>query len=159
MSASSAYLQFFDDAWSHAYESLAGGIEGVTEAEASWQAPAYASVAREEGWPAPGTIAWHVAHLTHCKRYYADVIRRRAEAESPEPRPWATPATFDALVGLLKEAHAEQRTAIEALEDDDLEVVIEGDRRLADFLSATIRHDIWHAAQIAMARRLAGSAG
>lgn len=155
MSDLQVILQAFDDAWDHPYESLASALEGVTEEEAFWQAPAYADQEPEEGWPPPGTIAWQVAHLSHCKRHYRDILQHGDPSSRPEVRSWKPQPGFEALLNRLQEAHAAQRMVILGLTDDQLDAVpaqeVMPTRR---FLAMCTRHDAWHAAQIAVARRL-----
>ena len=154
MNAVAVYLRQLDDAWAHRWESLTAVLEGVTEKEADWQAPAYAAEDREEGWPAPGTVRWQVAHIAHCKRYYTKFIRAPGVSERPPAEPRTPLATFAAEVGALEEAHAAQRTALAALRDADLEEPVGNGMPMAEFLAMAIRHDAWHGAQIAVARRL-----
>lgn len=154
MDAVSPYRKAFDDAWSHAWESLHAVLQGVTEDEAHWQAPCYADDEPEAHWPAPGTIAWQVAHVTHCKRYYTEIMRHRGATERP-PTPSFEPAPdFAAQRAALEEAHAAQRAMLASLTDDDLALRASNDMTLPEFLRMMTRHDTWHAAQIAVARRL-----
>ncbi len=148
------YLAAFDDAWSHKWESLQVVLGGVSDNEASWQARCYAGEKAEDGWPLPGTILWQVAHIAHCKRHYAAIIRARASARAPDIAPRRVLEDFAAEHESLVTAHAEQRGAIVGIGDDDLSAVVCGMRPLGEFLAMTIRHDSWHAAQIAVARRL-----
>lgn len=154
MRALDAYLAAFDDAWSHAWESLSAVLEGVSEEEAYWQAPCYALDPVEDGWPSPGTIAWQIAHLAHCKGYYAAVIRDRAMNASPPTEPRTPLQGLPAERAALKAAHALQRDAMEEVGDEDLGQLASGKMPLGEFLAMTTRHDAWHAAQIALARRL-----
>lgn len=154
MTAVNQILQVFDDAWSHKWESLASVLDGVTEAEACWQADAYAAEAPEAGWPLPGTIAWQVAHVAHCKRHYTDVIRARAESEAPAVEPRRPLSSFAEERAALEVAHTAQREAIASVPDADLPAVACGKMPLGEFLVMATRHDTWHAAQIAVVRRL-----
>ncbi len=154
MSEIHGYLRSFDDAWSHAWESVQAVLEGVSAAEAFWQAAAYEDEPREEGWPAPGTIAWHVAHMAHCKRYYTEIVRRAGETERPDAAPWAEVSSLDGLLGVLRAAHADQRAAIASLSDEQLHLTTPNDMSLSAFLAMCTRHDTWHAGQIAVVRRL-----
>jgi len=153
------HLAALDDAWSHKWESLASVLSGLGEEEARWQAPAYADEAQEEGWPPEGTVLWHLAHLAHCKRYYASIVRARDDAEPPEVAARVPPADLAAERAALEAAHAEQREAIAAIGGDDLEKVACGKMPLGEFLTMTIRHDAWHGAQVAVLRRLYRAAG
>lgn len=147
-------LAAFDEAWGHEWESLEAVLGGLTEAEASWQSAAYAGETQEEGWPPEGTILWQLAHLAHCKRYYAAMIGARAEASPPEVEPRTPQEGLAAALGALESAHKEQRAAIVAIGDDDLAAPTCGKMPLGEFLRMGTRHDAWHGAQIAVLRRL-----
>ena len=82
-------------------------VDGVTEEEAAWQAACYAADDREEGWPAPGTVAWQAAHVAHCKRYYTRILERVGEADPPEAEPWTPLATYAEIRAALA-AHTNQ---------------------------------------------------
>jgi uncharacterized damage-inducible protein DinB len=150
------WLQTVDDAFGHPWESVSAALEGLTEAEACWQPPAYASEPVERDWPLPGTIAWHVAHLAHCKRYYTRIIEARGSSGTPAVEPRSPLGALEDELTALREAHARQRAAVAALAPGDLAVEVGEQRRmsLAEFLAMTTRHDVWHAAQIAVVRRL-----
>jgi hypothetical protein len=114
----------------------------------------YAGEEREDGWPVPGTIAWQIAHVTHCKRHYADCFRSVGKGAIPPVRPWTEVTSLTELLDLLAQAHAEQLAALGALTDAQLDVDIRGGMSVVDFAAMNIRHDAWHASQIAVARRL-----
>ena len=137
----------FDGAWSHDWESLRSALEGLSEEEANWQAPCYRSETAAGGWPLPGSVRWQVAHVAHYKREYAARLGSDPEAGSPD-LPHRPSMSFAEDLAELHAAHAAQRTAIERLDPGALTPAV------AEFLSNTIRHDSWHAGQIAIARRL-----
>jgi len=142
MTVVESILVHLDNAWNHDWDSLQTVLAGLTDAEASWQAPSYA----EEGAEA-GTIRWQIAHIADCKRAYTARIQGDIAARTPDV---PVPASAD-LAGDLEElrnAHEAQREAIAGMTDDQMTPVA------VDFLANTIRHDIWHAGQIAIARRL-----
>lgn len=148
------YLQQFDDAWSHSFESMSFALDGVTEAEAAWQAPCYRTDETEEGWPLPGSIRWQVCHVAHCKRHYTDIFLRVGDSERPDVVPWTPLPSFVSDRDALTDIHAHQREAIVALGEDRLGVIAGNGMPFREFLSMCIRHDIWHASQIVIARRL-----
>ncbi len=154
MHALDVLLLAFDHAWEHRWESLQSALKGVEAPEAQWQAPAYAEAEREEGWPLPGSIAWQVAHVAHCKRYYTEVILQRARPGEPAMPPRPPHQGFEEEVAGLRAAHAAQRVAIAALSDADLEARVGSAMSLVEFVTMCTRHDVWHASQIAVARRL-----
>jgi uncharacterized damage-inducible protein DinB len=149
------YLHQLDHAWSHAFESVASALDGVTEEEAFWQAPCYAAEEREDGWPPPGTIAWQLAHLAHCKRHYTDCfLQPPGTSERPEVTPWTPCDSLAELRAVLEDVHAGQRAAIAGLGEERLGETAADGTPFREFLSMCIRHDTWHASQIAVARRL-----
>jgi uncharacterized damage-inducible protein DinB len=154
MTAAAVHLRHLDDAWSHRWEGLREALAGMTEEEASWQAPCYAAEPREEGWPPPGTIAWQIAHVAHCKRYYAAMLHRLGATERPPEVPWSPPATLAGLLGALEAAHGAERDAVAALTDADLPRRAPNGMTASEFVAMCVRHATWHAAQIAVARRL-----
>ena len=154
MTGVEAFLRQLDDSWEHKWESLSAVLATVEEDEADWQAPCYAEEEQEEGWPPPGTVRWQVAHVAHCKRHYTDFIKAPGSSERP-PVPARKPTeSFAEDRAELAAAHAEQRDAIASLSESDLELSVGNGMRLDVFLAMAIRHDSWHAAQIAVARRL-----
>jgi uncharacterized damage-inducible protein DinB len=146
MSDLSTHILHLDDAWNHDFESLMSVLDGVSEEEAAWQPPCYHDVPMTPGWPAPGSIRWQVAHIAFYKREYAARISDRG-GPTPDSSRTAT-TTFAEDLAELHAAHEAEREAITALSAPDLT------SELGQFLAAIIRHDVWHAAQIAVVRRL-----
>jgi uncharacterized damage-inducible protein DinB len=142
-----------DDAWGHAWESVSVVLAGVGEDEAAWQAEAYADVDAEAGWPAPGTIHWQVAHLAANKVEYASHVRRALDSAEAVVETYTASATFTEAVAALSEAHAALRSAIEALTPEALASEGNHGMPLVEYLAMVIRHDTWHAGQIAVLRR------
>lgn len=152
MNRTSVLVHAFHDAWSHKWEAFTPVIQGLTQAEAEWQHPSYAKLEVEDGWPPNGCILWHIAHLIHCSERYARVLRQ-----------WGTPAesrtaTFDSLnldnlLLRLEKAHTDLAQCIANVHDKQLDTITSG-MTLQEFILMCVRHDSWHASQIAMARRL-----
>ncbi|MDF1729482.1 MAG: DinB family protein [Planctomycetota bacterium] len=144
----------FDDAWEHSWESLKEALHGVDEAEAAHVPADYDGEDREEGWPAPGSILWQVAHLGHCKAYYTALIAKRGSTPgNPDAEALVPRDSFVEHLRALQEIHANQRAAIAGLTQEDMELKVGNGMLLPEFLSMIIRHDIWHASQVAVARR------
>jgi uncharacterized damage-inducible protein DinB len=152
MTRNSELLAAFDDAWGHKWESVSYELNGITEDEAIFRHPAYAEIPLEDGHPPAGTIIWHLVHLAHCYlNYTARVAMRPAEpAELPPPK-YASLA--DAIQNLLA-ARGAFRETIAALSEDELDELLYYDKPVIDLARSTVRHDVWHAGQIAVARRL-----
>ncbi len=145
-------LRHLDDAWSHAYESVRAVLDGVSDDEWSWQPPGYD--ASEDVGPPPGSIAWHVAHLTACKNEYACHVRDRGDAVDLQGAEHEIPPTMPLALKALEAAHAWLRHEVEALQPEDLKLEANHQLALDEFLAMTIRHDSWHGGRIAVARRL-----
>lgn len=149
-----ALLRQLDDAWAHRWESLTSVLEGVDAEEAAWQAPAYAAEEQEAGWPEPGTVHWTVAHIAHCKRHYTRCLEERGGTERPPETKRTSDADFLASRRELEAAHAAQRVVIATLVDEELGLTVGNAMDVREFLTMAVRHDIWHAGQIAVLRRL-----
>jgi hypothetical protein len=145
-------LAGFDDVWSHRWESMELVFKDVTEEEANYQHESYLDAEQYPGDPPSGTIKWYVHHLAHCYDHYKDVIAMRpAKPENPPP---PEILAFDVMLDTLRRYRRQLRDTIATLPDDALdEKVFNGDA-VAMFVRMVIRHDAWHAGQIAVARRL-----
>ncbi|MDA1194561.1 MAG: DinB family protein [Planctomycetota bacterium] len=146
-------LRQFDDAWGHRWESLSAVLADVTEPEADWQPPGYGDVPAIAGQPPAGCIHAQVAHLAECKADYAPRLAQACARPAPEPTARRGPAFGAALVA-LQQTHADLRALVAGLEPADLGRDAGDSMDVGEFLAMTIRHDTWHAGQIAVARRL-----
>ncbi|MEM8886075.1 MAG: DinB family protein [Planctomycetota bacterium] len=154
MRAIDAFLLQLDGAWDHAWESLRSALDGITDEEATWQAPCYRGEESAPGMPLAGTVHWHVAHLADCKDYYSACLRHRGKEGAVECEPLKPRASFAESLEQLKQVHEAQRELVASLQDEDLALTVENGVRVSEYLATTLRHDAWHAAQIAVARRL-----
>ena len=153
MNAIDLILHTYDDSWSHAWESVDSVLQGITDEEAAWQSPAYRDETPQSGLPLPGTILWHIAHVEHCARMYAGVLRTRPVDAYPDLPP-PSPLTLSELVPAMEAARNELREAIASLKEDHLEETCIGQQSVAEFLGNILRHHTWHGGEIAVARRL-----
>ena len=145
-------LAAFDDAWDHKWESVSYALNGVRDDEASYQHSAYSDVPPDEGYPPAGTILWHLVHLAHCYVNYTERIKQR-----PSELQELSPPKYDSLsnaIENLKVARSAFRETIASLSDEQLDDLLYYGKPVIDLARSTIRHDVWHASQIAVARRL-----
>jgi hypothetical protein len=154
MTEVAGYVAALGDAWEHRWESIFSALRGVTDLEADWQAPCYRAEEPEPGWPPPGTIRWQVAHVAHCKRYYAAVLAARGRAKKPAVAARIAPTDFAGETAALEAAHRAQVAGVARLVPSDLDVRVPTGMSVRELLDHQVRHDVWHAAQIVVARRL-----
>src|SRR5881227_1346524 len=140
-------LKAFDENWSHQCESLDSILADVTSEESEWQHAAYSGETLVQGLPEPGTIRWHVAHLEHCARHYAEILRTRPVTHEP-PTPPPGVADLPQLIHRLEGARRSLRTEIERLSDADLDAPCVREMSVAKFLRMVVRHEVWHAGRL-----------
>ncbi len=152
MDAVDMALRQLNDLWGHEWESLTAVLRGLTEEEANWRAPCYAGLDATAGDAPPGSILWQIAHIASCKREYASMFGASpAEAASA---PVTGLLDLSACLLELERAQAVERAAIAALRGSDLERPLPNGQTVARQIALALRHDAWHAGQIALARRL-----
>lgn len=136
---------------------LKGSLRGITAAQAAWR-------------PAPGRHnIWELAvHAAYWK--YAILRRLRRELRGsfplkgsnwfPRPEGSAGEEDWKRDLRLLSDMHRELRRAVEEVSDEALDQVPEGSKtRLADLILGGAFHDIYHAGQIQLLKRLQGIGG
>ncbi|MDJ0521692.1 MAG: DinB family protein, partial [Planctomycetota bacterium] len=89
-----------------------------------------------------------------CKKEYACYVRDRGGDVDFEGAEHVVPPSPKAARRALEEAHAWLRHEVEALEPGDLALQANPQMKLDEFLAMIVRHDIWHAGQMAVVRRL-----
>ncbi len=145
-------LALLDDTWAHRWESVTGAIKDLREDEAAFQHAAYANEPREEGLPPPGTVLWYLAHMAHCNAFYAAMIRQRPKKPAePDAPGWLT---LKDCLAALERTHGELRAAVAELPAGAISDKLGNGQSIAEFIRACARHECWHSAQIAVARRL-----
>ena len=152
MTRKNELLTGYDAAWSREWESLQSVLKNLTEEEARYQHPAYSDEPPEDGHPPAGTVLWHLIHLPHCYRHYVNVIRQRP-AKPDDPPPPESNSVEEAIANLLLD-RADLRDAIAELSEEQLDEKLYYGGTVADLVRGSVRHNAWHAGQIAVARRL-----
>lgn len=131
---------------------LRGTLRGVTALEAAWR-------------PAPGRHnVWEIAlHAAYWKYTVLRRLRQPKEVRFPLPgsnffvRPEGAPneIAWRADLKILADVHRELRAAVSALTDVQLDLVPEGSKTpIVDLLLGIAYHDIYHAGQIQILKRL-----
>lgn len=146
-------LAAFDDAWSHQWESFELVTKDLSEVEAQFIHTAYADVIQEDGWPKAGSVLWHLVHMEYWYRYYIDCLEKPMDDRAPLPMPHAASTLAEAMEKLLTRRKT-LRNMIHDIPDEGLDISIKGRIRCGEFIRMMIRHDTYHTAQIAVARRL-----
>jgi hypothetical protein len=154
MDAIALLLLQFDHNWDHSWESIQSAMKNVKLEEASFQAPCYSGEKGEADLPLPGTILHQLVHMHWCNLHYANVIRLRPQKEISDP-PKPPVMTLIQTLAALHESHNALRGEVAKLTESDLEGPCgHGASNVAEFVSGCVRHEAWHASQIAVARRL-----
>ena len=149
-------LDQFDAAWEHKWESILAALDQTTEGEALWQPPGYDAEDVNKGSPGNGSVLWQIAHIAASKRGYLEFIKdgnSRRVAHSSH----ISKCSFAAEMEYLKKTHAELRDTLSHLTDTDLDEEVswcEETLPLYQYVNMIIRHDLWHAGQIRVVRRL-----
>ena len=146
-------LAAFDDAWSHRGESFETATKDLSEEEAQYIHPVYADVPEEDGWPNAGSILWHLVHMEYWYRYYIDCLEKPTEEKAPLPATDSAASLAEAMQKLLAQRKT-LRNMISDIPDPGLDFSLRGRIRTGEFIRMIIRHDTYHTAQIALARRL-----
>ncbi len=152
MSPTQLLLAAFDESFSHQWESIEHALHGLSDAEATWQHPAYVNEVESALDPPPGTVVWHIAHLDHCLRHYRNVLKARPLDTEPETLPPPL-GSLHQHIASLHEAREALRDAIAGLTDDDLAEKCRQTMSVAEFVRMFTRHNTWHAGQIMVLRR------
>jgi hypothetical protein len=149
-------LRLIDQAYDHKSwhgPNLRGSIRGLTVEIAAWR-------------PAPERHSiWEI--VLHAA-YWKYAIRRRLLGEKRGsfplkgsdwfPRSLTSPTSWEEDVALLEQTHRSMRSAVAALDPADLERTSAGSRFTNFFLvSGIAAHDVYHAGQIQLLKRLAGA--
>jgi uncharacterized damage-inducible protein DinB len=145
-------LASFDEVWSHKWESIDAVLKDMTDDEARFVHPIYLGIEREEGFPSNGSILWHLTHLAFCYRHYSEGLR--AMPAKPADTSGHEPASVEDAIEDLKRSRQTLREEIAGLADSSLDQKVWFGDTVAQFIRMIIRHDAWHSAQIAVARRL-----
>ena len=134
---------------------LRGSLRGVSAEQAAWR-------------PDPSRHnVWELA--VHCAYWKYSVLRRLRQGEDvrfpirgsnwfPRPEGDASERAWKADLQMLGEIHRELRQAVASLADGDLETVPEGSKTtFLDLVLGVTHHDIYHAGQIQLLKRLYAS--
>jgi hypothetical protein len=133
---------------------LKGSLRGLSAEQAAWR-------------PAPARHnVWEIA--VHAAYWKYSVLRRLARLRGEEvrfplkgsnwfrrPEGGADEKTWKADLKVLEEMHRQLRAAVAALSEPDLETVPEGSStKIVDLVLGVAYHDIYHAGQIQLLKRL-----
>jgi uncharacterized damage-inducible protein DinB len=133
---------------------LRGSLRGVSPEAAAWR---------------PGEGRRCIAEIAVHAAYWKYIVRRRLLGEKKGSFPlkgsnWfvrpavLTAAAWEADLALLEQTHRSLRDAVAGLRPDDLAVVPPGSKvSNLDMILGGAAHDVYHAGQIQLLKRLAGA--
>ena len=139
------------DSWVHPWEGFKSSYNGCTQNEIDWVHNAYEGENVEVGWPSPGSISWIMNHVGACKQAYAADI---AQPDDPDINiVWVAKREISELVRELEEINI---TFWNSCRKANPNVFIKGKggQTLAQYIGMALRHEIRHAGQNALIRRL-----
>lgn len=131
---------------------LKGSLRGMSAEQAAWRPGA----GRHNVWE----LAVHAAYWKY------SVLRRLRRGEEirfplkgsnwfPRPEGEVSEKAWKADLQILTDMHRDLRAAVADLEDQDLEIIPEGSKtRLVDLVIGVAHHDIYHAGQIQLLKKL-----
>jgi uncharacterized damage-inducible protein DinB len=131
---------------------LRGSLRGISAEQAAWR-PA---TGRHNIWE----LAVHAAYWKYSilrRLRLGEEVRFPFKGSNWFPRPEGEPSerAWKTDLQLLGSVHRELRQAVAALRDADLEIIPEGSKtRVIDLVLGVARHDIYHAGQIQLLKRL-----
>jgi DinB superfamily len=125
---------------------LLGALRGVTDAQAAWR-------------PAPGRhsirdIVLHAAYWKHVVRGRLTRTRERFAVAGHNWFPTGTPS-FKEDLAVLKEEHRRLRDVVSALPERRASSRVNGRQTAAQNIRGIAAHDVYHAAQIQLLKKLA----
>jgi hypothetical protein len=135
---------------------LKGSLRGLSAEQAAWR-------------PAPSRHnVWEIA--VHVAYWKSSLLRRLVRLQGgedfrfplkgsnwfPRPEGEVSEKTWKADLKILEEIHRKLRAAVAALSEEDLETIPEGSKTsVVDLVLGVAYHDIYHAGQIQLLKRLA----
>jgi hypothetical protein len=125
----------------------------VTDHEAAWQHESYVDAQDAKGLTSPARFAGTLVTSNSAPRRYVQILRTRPVAENPVIPPPAL-TTLSDMVHRFERVRHELRAEIARIDDADLTAPCRAAMTLDEFLLRVIRHEAWHAGQIAVIRRL-----
>ena len=132
---------------------LKGSLRGLPAEQAAWR-PA---LSRHNIWEiAVHAAYWKYSLLRRLRR--GEDVRFPLKGSNWFPRPEGEPdeKAWKADLKLLEQIHRDLRAAVAALSEKDLEAIPEGSKtNVVDLVLGVAYHDIYHAGQIQLLKRLA----
>jgi uncharacterized damage-inducible protein DinB len=130
---------------------LKGALRGISAEQAAWRP----KPSRHNIWE----LAIHAAYWKYSvlRRLRPDADRFPVPGSNWFPRPQGEPSekAWKADLAILAAMHRDLREAVDALSDAELERIPEGSKtRLEDLILGVAFHDIYHAGQIQLLKRL-----
>jgi hypothetical protein len=139
------------DSWDHPWEGFRSSYRGCSQAEAEWVAHCYESEEIEIGWPITGSILWHLNHVGACKAAYTWDLLHPVEVDNKST--WKV--IFDIVDLETALNHTNESFVLAAKEFSyNGKIMGKGGHEFSEYIGICLRHEIWHAGQMALIRRL-----
>lgn len=140
-----------NDSWNHPWEGFMTCFIGCSQDEIDWVDESYQDCEQEIGWPKTGSISWHLNHVAACKNAYTADIKNPNQ-ENNESN-WAVISKIELFNAALKICNDNFVNACLSA-NPEVKIQGKGGMTLVSYIGVATRHEIWHAGQIALLRRL-----
>lgn len=139
------------DSWFHPWEGFNSSFESCSQKEIEWVSQFYEKETTTPNWPKNGTISWILNHVGAYKQTYIyDILHPDSSNNEPE---WIVHRDLQSLKTALNKISIEFSNAC-LLADPEIFIHGKGGHNLAQYIGIALRHEIWHAGQIALIRRM-----
>jgi len=139
------------NSWDHPWEGFRSSFGGCNQTEAEWVAPCYEGVEMEMGWPKAGSILWHLNHVGACKAAYTWDLLHPVEVENKST--WNVIFEMANLATVLNDVNDSFVLATKSFSYNG-KIMGKGGHEFGEYIGICLRHEIWHAGQIALIRRM-----
>jgi hypothetical protein len=153
MKSTQAYQALFAEFNGDKWDSVQSAFADVDQTMAEWICPGFiADVDPRPGEPPPGCILWYGNHILACKEGYLVAVRTSNNTSESIHRP--LPGIAEVIDG-LNDVTERFLATLRDMDDEFLSRNVSGTTMtVASYLNMAVRHEIWHAGQVALLKRL-----
>ncbi len=133
--------------WEDDEESFNEIIAEIPHEMANWQHESYQNIPQTDGWPNPGSVFWHTAHLS----YYREIANGNMDKVLIDKNTYTERLPSENYHNELKKLHEANTKFKQKLSSIEDNAILE---RVAQMVQDYYLHDLWHIGQLVVIRRL-----